>query len=166
MAWDIRDSKACFLFLFYIFNTEPNPQRSVKEHKKDNRWPIYCHGVMLLRQIYSILVFLIAQLLARFLYTEHVRQRRKRKRLVTTPEGLLVRPCSWSRCVFLNTPAWDRRCPGTITHAHTRSKTLSHTYTLTYVLHSEEVSFVSAEGELNSSEVVSVSLGHRFFNHF
>lgn len=116
-----------FFVLFYIFNTEPNPQRSVKEHKKDNRWPIYCHGVMLLRQIYSILVFLFAQLLARFSYTEHVRLRAK-KRLVTTPEGLLVRPCSWSRCVF-NTPAWARRRPvPSHMHTHTHKHTHWHMY--------------------------------------
>lgn len=43
-----------FFVLFFFFYSAPNPQKGVGEHKIT----IYCHGGMLLRQIFSILVFL------------------------------------------------------------------------------------------------------------
>lgn len=88
--------------------------RKVSEIKKNNnnRWPIYCQGICCLGRF--ILVFLFTQSLT----LVHKTRTQTRKRLVTTPKGMLVRPCSRSRCVLTLLPEPERR-PSTITHMHT-----------------------------------------------
>lgn len=129
-------------FIYLFFYTEPNPQKSVKEHK-NKRWPIYCHGVCCLGRF---TVFWFSYSHSRSLLV-HKTRTPTRKRLVTTPKGMLVRPCSWSRCVL--TPLPEPK------GAPVPSHTCTHTHTLTYVLHSEEVQCVSVclreEGEFDSS---------------
>lgn len=100
-----------------FFYTETNPQKRTKNKTKTkkNRWPIYCQGICCLGRF--ILVFLFTQSLALILntYPKHAQKQKqnKTKRLVTTPKGTPVHPCSQSHSVF-NTPTWTKRCPSTI----------------------------------------------------
>lgn len=130
MAWD------SVLETARLFYTETNPQKKEKKsvrEQKHNRWPIHCQSGMLLRQIYSILVFMFTQSLAP--RTRNTYAYTQKKRLVTTPKGILVRPCSWSRCV-VTLLAEPKGAPvPSRTHMHTRRKT--------FVLHPEEVQCVS-----------------------
>lgn len=143
MAWD-SVLETARLFIFY---TELNPQKSVREHKS-KRWRVYCHGVCCLGR-FTVFWFSYSHSCSLLV---HRTRTPTRKRLVTTPKGMLVRPCSWSRCVLTPLPE-PKRHPSTITHMRTRTHT--HSHKPTYVLHSEEVQCVSVclreKGEFNSS---------------
>lgn len=112
-----------------LFYTETNPQKSVKkQNKTKNRWPIYCRGICCLGRF---TVFWFSYSRSRSLV--HKTRSPTRKRLVTTPKGMLVRPCSWSRCVLTLLP--EPKGAPVPSHACTHTNTRAETY----VLHSEEV---------------------------
>lgn len=109
MAWD------SVLETARLFYTETNPQKKC-QRTKHNRWPIHCQAVCCSGR-FTVFWFSCSRSHSLLV---HETRTPTRKRLVTTPKGILVRPCSWSRCV-VTLLAEPKGAPvPSRTHMHTR----------------------------------------------
>lgn len=91
-----------------FFHAETNPQKKVSKDKKITGGPYTAKGYAAWADLFWFSFSRRHSLL--YTHTTRIRTRaHTRKRLVTTPEGMLVRPCSRSHCFY--TPARTEKTP-------------------------------------------------------